>query len=351
MHIFNVGVGMTFSGGAIDLTLFGILQGNAKTNWIWIIIVGIFYAFIYYFVFYFMITRFNYKTPGREADNEETKLYTRKDVTARREAAAVSGSADAVSALILKGLGGKANLSDLDCCATRLRVTVINSALVSDAMLKESGASGVIHKGNGIQVIYGPQVSVVKSNLEDFIENPDSDRLDEISGGASVAEMQSSGGAQNKSGGVRIKLAAHLNGTAIPLAEVEDEAFAMGILGEGAAIEPDEGRLYAPCSGTVESVFDTKHAVNLTSEDGCEILMHIGLDTVKLGGKYFTAHVRSGQEVKKGDLLITFDIDEIRRAGYKLTTPLVVCNSDDYEKLTVTASGKIKAGSEFIEIN
>ena len=177
MHIFNVGVGMTFSGGAIDLTLFGILQGNAKTNWIWIVIIGLIYAVVYYLVFYFMITKFNYKTPGREADDEETKLFTRKDLNLRNEAlkAADKCTSDTVSALILAGLGGKANLVDLDCCATRLRISVSDPALVNDALLKQSGASGIIHKGQGVQIIYGPQVSVVKSDLEDFLDSPKSD--------------------------------------------------------------------------------------------------------------------------------------------------------------------------------
>ncbi|MBQ6569532.1 MAG: PTS transporter subunit EIIC, partial [Clostridia bacterium] len=181
MHMLNVAVGMTFSGGFIDLTLFGILQGNGKTNWVWIIIVGLIYAVVYYFLFYFIITKFNLKTPGREPDNEEPKLFTRSDVDAMKEAVAKSmNDSERVSALILKGLGGKPNLSDLDCCATRLRVTVKDPALVDDGMLRESGASGVVHKGDGIQVIYGPQVSVIKSNLEDFMEKPISEYLDDL---------------------------------------------------------------------------------------------------------------------------------------------------------------------------
>ncbi len=170
MHILNVGVGMTFSGGLIDLFLFGILQGNAKTNWLWIIAVGIVYFVIYYFIFSFMIKHFNYKTPGREAETEETKLYTRADVNARKESRVNAVSSDDVSALILDGLGGYDNISDLDCCATRLRITVHDATKVSDDKLKQSGASGVIHKGNGIQVVYGPKVSVIKSKLEDYIE-------------------------------------------------------------------------------------------------------------------------------------------------------------------------------------
>lgn len=356
MHIFNVGVGMTFSGGIIDLTLFGILQGNKKTNWIWVVIIGLIYAVVYYFVFSFMIKKFNLKTPGREADDEETKLYTRKDVDARKaggETSKQSGSVDITSALILKGLGGKGNISDVDCCATRLRITVIDPSKVDDASLKQSGASGVIHKGNGIQVVYGPQVSVVKSHLEDFMDTPESDRLDEILGDTQpekeeVKPQKSENNAENAK---QITLAAHLNGTVVPLAEVDDEVFSTGVLGEGIAIEPDEGKLYAPCDGKIDTVFDTKHAVNIVSEDGCEILLHIGINTVKLEGKPFTVHVNEGDSVKKGDLLVSFDIRQIKDAGYKTTTPMIICNSDDYSKFDVTASGKIKAGNDIIKIS
>ncbi len=352
MHIFNVGVGMTFSGGAIDLTLFGILQGNEKTNWIWIILIGLVYAVVYYFVFYFMITKFNFKTPGREADDEETKLYTRKDMQARKEAAADKGevSSDRVSALILKGLGGKANLSDLDCCATRLRVTVHDADLVNDSLLKASGASGVIHKGNGVQIIYGPQVSVVKSHLEDFLDTPDADNPDALLG----EEVPASAETETKASGntaKEISLYAHLTGTVIPLENVEDEAFSSGMLGEGTAIEPAEGRLYAPCDGRVDMVFDTRHAINLVSKDGCEILLHIGIDTVKLNGQFFEAHVSDGQEVRKGDLLISFDMDGIRKAGFKTTTPMIICNTDDYRTITTAASGIVSAGDAVIRIH
>lgn len=351
MHIFNVGVGMTFSGGAIDLTLFGILQGNEKTNWIWIVVIGLIYAVVYYFVFYFMITKLNLKTPGREADSEETKLYTRKDVNARKEAAsnAVSDGFDRVSALILKGLGGKSNLSDVDCCATRLRITVIDPELVQDSLLKESGASGIIHKGNGVQVIYGPQVSVVKSNLEDFLDTADADNVDELLGETVPAEPVSEEKSEKKKS-QSITLYSHLNGKIVNLEDVEDEAFSSKVLGDGIAVEPAEGKLYAPCDGKVDMVFDTKHAINLVSSEGCEILLHIGIDTVKLNGEFFEAHVSDGQEIHKGDLLITFDIDGIRNAGYKTTTPMIICNTDDYSEVAAAASGSISAGEKIIEI-
>lgn len=162
MHILDVGVGMTFSGGIIDLFLFGILQGNAKTNWLNIIWVGIIYFGVYYFLFRYLIQKFNYITPGREDDEAETKLYTRKDVNAAKEDN---------SATILEALGGKDNLVNVDCCATRLRLTVKDSSLVNDALLKQTGASGIIKKGSGVQVIYGPRVTVIKSNLEDYINS------------------------------------------------------------------------------------------------------------------------------------------------------------------------------------
>lgn len=351
MHILNVGVGMTFSGGAIDLLLFGILQGNAKTNWIWIVIVGLVYAVVYYFVFYFMITKLNLRTPGREPDDAQTKLYTRKDYEqSKKDNSAVSG--DVVSALILKGLGGKDNLSDVDCCATRLRVTVKDAGLVSDSLLKESGASGVIRKGNGVQAVYGPRVSVIKSNLEDFIASAAAVDIDSILIRSDSAEEEPAEQPKTPAGAEKeLTLYSHLNGTVVPLENVADEVFSQKILGDGIAIEPSEGRLYSPCDGEIDSVFDTKHAVNILSEDGAEILLHIGIDTVKLDGKYFEAHVSDGQKIKKGDLLITFDMDKIKEAGFKLTTPMIICNAEDYSSFEPLAQGKTAAGDKLLKIN
>lgn len=358
MHILNVGVGMTFSGGLIDMTLFGILQGNSKTHWIWIVVVGLIYAVVYYFVFYFMITKMNLKTPGREPDDVEPKLYRRSDVNEAKAAKAKGAdkrASDVVSAMILKGLGGKDNLSDVDCCATRLRVTVNDASKVTDDILKASGASGVIHKGNGVQVIYGPKVSVIKSDLEDFIDSPYSDDPDSIIGteGASdkTEEKPQTEGAENtETNGKTITLYSHMNGTAVKLEDVEDEVFSQKILGEGAAVEPSEGKLYAPCDGKIDSVFDTKHAVNMVSDDGVEILLHIGIDTVKLGGQYFEAHVSDGQEVKKGDLLISFDMDKIKAAGYKVTTPIIIGNTDDYASVEPVAQNSVSAGDIILKI-
>ncbi len=345
MHILNVGVGMTFSGGLIDLVLFGVMQGNAKTHWVWVVVVGAVYFVLYYIIFRFMISKFDYKTPGRD-DAEEVKLYTRADVNARN---AASGSTaptgdDPVSALIVEGLGGAANLSDVDCCATRLRCTVKDAALVKQDVLKASGASGVICKGNGVQVVYGPKVAVIKAKLEDYLENAPK------TSAATAAPAPATAPAAPAAAAKDTVLSACLNGTVVPLAEVKDEAFASGALGDGIAIEPIDGELVAPADGEISSTFETHHAVGMTTADGAELLMHIGIDTVKLGGKHFTYLVNEGDKVKKGQPLIRFELEAIKAEGYPVTTPLIVCNTDDYAAVAAKASGAVKQGDALLEL-
>ena len=354
MHIFNVGVGMTFSGGLIDLTLFGILQGNEKTHWIWVVIVGVFYFVLYYFTFSIMIRKMDLKTPGRESDAEEPKLYNRADFKEKTGVGPDGTPApghDTVSAVILRGLGGKANVTDVDCCATRLRVTVADPARVSDGLLKQSGASGVVHKGNGIQVIYGPQVAVIKSNLVDFMETPAADAPVDLPA-AAPAPAPAEKPAEKPAAPARQpqRLGAHLAGTVVPMEQVQDEAFASCVLGEGVAIEPTEGKLYAPADALVDNLFDTHHAIGLVTGSGVELLLHIGIDTVKLGGQHFTAHVKTGQKVKKGDLLISFDLETIKAAGYLCTTPMIVCNTDDYAAVKTLAAGTVAPGQDLLQV-
>ena len=339
MHILNVGVGMTFSGGLIDLVLFGVMQGNAKTHWVWVVVVGAVYFVLYYIIFRFMISKFDYKTPGRD-DAEEVKLYTRADVNARSAASGSTAPAgdDPVSALIVEGLGGAANLSDVDCCATRLRCTVKDAALVRQDVLKASGASGVICKGNGVQVVYGPKVAVIKAKLEDYLENAPKTPA------AAAAPAPAAPAAKDT------VLSACLNGTVVPLADVKDEAFASGALGDGIAIEPTDGELVAPADGEISSTFETHHAVGMTTADGAELLMHIGIDTVKLGGKHFTYLVNEGDKVKKGQPLIRFELEAIKAEGYPVTTPLIVCNTDDYAAVAAKASGTVKQGDALLEL-
>ena len=337
MHILNVGVGMTFSGGLIDLVLFGVMQGNAKTHWVWVVVVGAVYFVLYYIIFRFMISKFDYKTPGRD-DAEEVKLYTRADVNARNAASgSVPAGNDPVSALIVEGLGGAANLADVDCCATRLRCTVNDAALVKQDVLKASGASGVICKGNGVQVVYGPKVAVIKAKLEDYLESTPKNPVVAPSPAAAPAAKDT-------------VLSACLNGTVVPLADVKDEAFASGVLGNGIAIEPSDGELVAPADGEISSTFETHHAVGMTTADGAELLMHIGIDTVKLGGKHFTYLVNEGDKVKKGQPLIRFELEAIKAEGYPVTTPLIVCNTDDYAAVAAKASGTVKQGDALLEL-
>ena len=345
MHILNVGVGMTFSGGLIDLVLFGVMQGNAKTHWIWVVVVGAVYFVLYYIIFRFMISKFDYKTPGRD-DAEEVKLYTRADVNARSAASGSNAPAgdDPVSALIVEGLGGTDNLSDVDCCATRLRCTVKDVALVKQDVLKASGASGVICKGDGVQVVYGPKVAVIKAKLEDYLENAPK------TSAATAAPAPATAPAAPAAAAKDTVLSACLNGTVVPLAEVKDEAFASGALGDGIAIEPTDGELVAPADGEISSTFETHHAVGMTTVDGAELLMHIGIDTVKLGGKHFTYLVNEGDKVKKGQPLIRFELEAIKSEGYPVTTPLIVCNTDDYAAVAAKASGTVKQGDALLEL-
>ena len=345
MHILNVGVGMTFSGGLIDLVLFGAMQGNAKTHWMWVVVVGAVYFVLYYIIFRFMISKFDYKTPGRD-DAEEVKLYTRADVNARSAASGSTAPAgdDPVSALIVEGLGGADNLSDVDCCATRLRCTVKDVALVKQDVLKASGASGVICKGDGVQVVYGPKVAVIKAKLEDYLEN--APKTPAATAAPAPATVPAAPAAAAKD----TVLSACLNGTVVPLADVKDEAFASGALGDGIAIEPIDGELVAPADGEISSTFETHHAVGMTTADGAELLMHIGIDTVKLGGKHFTYLVNEGDKVKKGQPLIRFELEAIKAEGYPVTTPLIVCNTDDYAAVEAKASGAVKQGDALLEL-
>lgn len=340
MHVFNVGVGMTFSGGLIDLFLFGILQGNAKTNWIWVVIVGVFYFIVYYLLFSFLIKKFNYKTPGRGED-EVIKLYTRSDVEARKSGAGSVSSleqmseADRVSAGILIGLGGRDNISDIDCCATRLRCTVFNSEMVNQDRLKATGASGIIAKGQGVQIIYGPRVSVIKSNLEDYMDRNISDDFEY--------------GGDNKTSGP-ITISSPITGTVKKLEEAPDEVFSQRMLGDGVIIEPADGIVRAPEDGTVTMIFDTKHAIGFETASGATMLIHVGIDTVELNGEGFEALRRAGDKVKKGEEILRFDIDYIREHATSTLTPVIFTELEEGQTVKVTKYGEIVVGENLFTI-
>lgn len=347
MHVFNVGVGMTFSGGLIDMFLFGILQGNKKTSWIWIVIVGIGYFVVYYFMFSFLIKKFDFKTPGRE-EGDDVKLYTRKDVEAKKNGE--KENINQLSRMICAGLGGKKNISDVDCCATRLRCTVFDSAKVDEALLKSTGASGVIRKGQGIQIIYGPKVTVIKSDLEDYLETaPDEENIETSVSGQQEKQSQDSA----KEGKVvkTVMIASPFDGNAAELETAPDEGFAGKMMGDGAVVEPTEDTVKAPVDATVSFVFPTKHAIGLETEDGMEMLLHIGIDTVKLNGEGFEVLVEEGAKVKKGDALIKIDLEYIKNHAPSLVSPILCTDLSDNQKIRMVKTGKIKAGEDLFAVD
>ena len=350
MHVFKVGVGMTFSGGLIDMFLFGILQGNEKTNWIWIVIVGVGYFIVYYFLFSFLIKKMDLKTPGRD-DVEEVKLYTRADVNARKEGAAANPE-DAVSEGILVGLGGKKNISDVDCCATRLRCTVYKPELVQDSILKATGASGVVHKGNGVQIIYGPKVTVIKSNFEDYLETaPDEEIVPQAEEVAVIKEENTTAENETKEVKETIIVSSPITGLAADLSTAPDEGFAGRMMGDGAVVTPENAQIVAPEDGEVVFVFDTKHAIGFLTDSGLSLLLHIGIDTVSLNGEGFQVFVENGQKVKKGEKLMEIDIDFLKAHAPSLCSPVLCTELEDNDKVRLLAEGEIKAGEPLFAID
>ncbi len=353
MHVFNVGVGMTFSGGLIDMTLFGILQGNAKTNWIWIVIVGIGYFIVYYLLFHLLISKLDLKTPGRD-NNDEVKLYRRSDVEAKKQGTHDNHDTDKVSQMICNGLGGKKNISDVDCCATRLRCTVHNGELVNEEMLKETGASGVVKKGNGVQVIYGPKVSVIKSHLEDYLETA----LDEIYEGDGKEYTGEIAGEGTKENTVHqnqhkksITIGSPVNGEVFELSKVPDDAFASGMMGDGVAVMPEDEFVVAPEDGEVMFVFDTKHAIGFVTDSGITMLLHMGIDTVKLEGKGFEVLVEQGQKVKKGTPMLKLDLEYLKHNAPSMMSPILCTELAEEMSVRLIKEGKISAGDKMMEIN
>lgn len=359
-HILNIAVGLTFSGGFIDLFIFGILQGNEKTDWMRIIPVGIIYFILYFVIFSFLIKKLDLKTPGRE-DTEETKLYTKADYKARQEGGSQSsGQAlsleDEKSMLITRGLGGKKNISDVDCCATRLRCTVVDPGKVNESILKQTGPSGIIKKGQGIQIIYGPSVSVIKSNLEEYLAGaPEEEAFyEEAASTEPVSQPVEKEEGQEKefpkkSGAVR-KLCSPFNGRAASITETPDEAFAEKMMGDGYVVFPSEGVVYAPEDCEISFVFPSKHALGLRTEDGLEYLLHIGVDTVKLEGKGFEVFVQENDKVKKGDKLMEFDIEYIKEHAKSEACIGVFTSLEEGQEIVMKAEGEIRALDEIAEI-
>lgn len=367
-HMLNIAVGLTFSGGFLDLFLFGILQGNEKTSWLRIIPVGIIYFILYYVIFTFMIRKFDFKTPGREDDDTETKLYTKADVNARKEAGKAAGeaattSADSVSELITKGLGGKKNIVDVDCCATRLRITVAQPDRVRDELLKQTDSRGIVKKGQGVQVIYGPHVTVIKAKLEEYLETAPNEFAEDAQENVpetqnnSVAETENVDNAAQASVPVKEEkirktaiIYSPVNGIAADLSTAPDEGFAGKMMGDGAVVTPTEGTVYAPADGEVEFIFDTKHAIGFQTDSGIPMLLHMGIDTVKLEGKGFEILVTEGQKVKKGEPMMKLDLEFLSANAPSITSPILDTEVEDNQRIRLLANGEIKAGEPLFAV-
>lgn len=356
-HILNIAVGLTFSGGLLDLVIFGVLQGNAKTSWLRIIPAGIVYFLLYYVLFSFLIEKFDLKTPGREDDDEETKLYTKADVNARRTEAKegesgsqAENSKDSRSAAIAMGMGGRNNITSVDCCATRLRCSIADSSLVDEKLLKSTGAVGVIVKGQGIQIIYGPQVTVIKSELEAYLAEEHEEDTAETTDGAEnmgtkvTAETEASVNlAESKNIAENVhKLYSPFQGVLKPITEAPDEAFASKAMGDGYLVMPENGTVVAPEDGEVMFVFPSKHAIGLKAADGTEYLLHIGVDTVKLNGEGFTVFVSDGQKIKKGEKLMEFDPAYIREHAVSDACIVIFTGLTEGESLSLEGEKQVK---------
>ncbi|ASE58494.1 MULTISPECIES: glucose-specific PTS transporter subunit IIBC [Staphylococcus] len=305
LYLLNVHLGYTFSGGFIDYVLLGVLPN--KTQWWLVIPVGVVYAFIYYFVFRFLILKFKYKTPGRED----------------KQAQFTNSSASELPFNVLKAMGGEENIKHLDACITRLRVEVKEKGKVDVAGLKALGASGVLEVGNNMQAIFGPKSDQIKHDMslimKGEITKPQETTVTEEESEEVVHIERAS----------EVNIYAPGNGQVIPLSEVPDQVFAQKMMGDGVGFIPADGKIVAPFDGTVKTIFPTKHAIGLESDQGLELLIHIGIDTVKLNGEGFESFVETDDRVHKGQVLMQIDLDYITTHAPSTVTPLIITNLED----------------------
>jgi glucose PTS system EIICBA or EIICB component len=332
MHILNVKIGMTFSGGVIDYLLFGVLPN--RTNWWLVIPVGLVLALIYYFGFRFAIRKFNLMTPGRE------------DVKAEE-----SGNTTQVGDLpfnVLQAMGGKENISHLDACITRLRVSVNEISKVDKDRLKKLGAAGVLEVGDNIQAIFGPKSDTLKSQIKDIIDgktatptvvSPDTEVKEQIED--VVPDVLENEVAEDR-------FVSPIKGKILPITEVPDQVFAGKMMGDGFAILPEEGMVVAPADGEIVNLFPTKHAIGLETTSGREVLIHFGIDTVNLKGEGFESLVSQGDKVTKGQPLLKVDLDYVKEHAASIITPIVFTNLKDGETIYIEKQGNVALKEEDI---
>ena len=304
--------------------------GMDIVNFIWVTVL---FAVIMYFIANFMIQKFNYATPGRNGNYETAE-------GSEESSSEVKVAAGSQAVNIINLLGGRANIVDVDACMTRLRVTVKDADKVGDAeQWKAEGAMGLVMKGQGVQAIYGPKADVLKSDIQDILDS-----------GEIIPETLPSQMTEAQQNTVHFKglteeVYSVADGQVVALEQVKDPVFAQKMMGDGFAVEPANGNIVSPVSGTVSSIFPTKHALGLVTEAGLEVLVHIGLDTVSLEGKPFTVHVAEGQKVAVGDLLVTADLDAIREAGRETSTIVVFTNADAIQSVKLEQTGSLAANT------
>ncbi|QQC35873.1 PTS glucose transporter subunit IIA [Streptococcus oralis] len=304
--------------------------GMDIVNFIWVTVL---FAVIMYFIANFMIKKFNYATPGRNGNYETAEGASEEAAPGTPKVAAASQAVN-----IINLLGGRANIVDVDACMTRLRVTVKDADRVgTEEQWKAEGAMGLVMKGQGVQAIYGPKADVLKSDIQDILDS-----------GEVIPETLPSQMTETQQNTVHYKgvtedIYSVADGQVVALEQVEDPVFAQKMMGDGFAVEPANGNIVSPVTGTVSSIFPTKHALGLVTDSGLEVLVHIGLDTVSLEGKPFTVHVSEGQKVVAGDLLVTADLDAIREAGRKTSTVVVFTNGDVLKSVKLEQTGSLAA--------
>ena len=302
--------------------------GMDIVNFIWVTVL---FAVIMYFIANFMIQKFNYATPGRNGNYETAE-------GSEEASSAVKVAAGSQAVNIINLLGGRANIVDVDACMTRLRVTVKDADKVGDAeQWKAEGAMGLVMKGQGVQAIYGPKADVLKSDIQDILDSG------EIIPETLPSQMTEAQQNTVQFKGLTEEVYSVADGQVIALEQVKDPVFAQKMMGDGFAVEPANGNIVSPVSGTVSSIFPTKHALGLVTEAGLEVLVHIGLDTVSLEGKPFTVHVAEGQKVAAGDLLVTADLDAIRAAGRETSTVVVFTNAEAIKSVKLEQTGSLAA--------
>ncbi|OEH94338.1 glucose-specific PTS transporter subunit IIBC [Bacillus solimangrovi] len=318
MHMLDVKIGMSFSGGVIDYLIFGVMQN--KTDWWLVIPVGLVLAVIYYFGFRFAIRKFNLKTPGREVEEDDDD-----------EIVGNTGSTDELPFHVLEALGGKENLTHLDACITRLRVSVSEIGKVDKKRLKKLGASGVLEVGDNIQAIFGPRSDTLKTQIQDIISGKTptpAPKVEEV-----VTDKDCDAPILGEESFIT-----PVKGDILPISEVPDKVFSEKMMGDGFAVRPTDGVVVSPADATVVNVFPTKHAIGLKTTTGREILIHFGIDTVKLKGEGFEVSVKQGDKVKKGDKLMKVDLGYIEKNATSIVTPIVFTNLQEGEYISIDKS-------------